>query len=52
MYLKRLEIQGFKSFADNTVVDSNGLEMSKDPAAVLQAAAPFIKNTINASALA
>ncbi len=49
-YIRDLLSNG--TFADNTVVDSNGLEMSKDPAAVLQAAAPFIKNTINASALA
>jgi hypothetical protein len=49
-YIRDLLSNG--SFADTTVVDSNGLEMSKDPSAVLQAAAPFIKNTINASALA
>ncbi len=49
-YIRDLLSNG--TFADNTVVDSNGLEMSKDPAAVVQAAAPFLKNTINASALA
>lgn len=49
-YIRDLLSNG--TFADNTVVDSNGLEMSKEPTAVLQAAAPFIKNTINAAGLA
>ncbi|MCP1383922.1 ferritin-like domain-containing protein [Runella salmonicolor] len=40
------------TFADSTVIDANGLEMSKEPSAVLMAAAPFIKTKINAGTLA
>jgi len=36
------------SFADNDVVDMNGLEKSMSPTNVLTAAAPFIKTKINA----
>lgn len=49
-YIRDLLSNG--TFADSTVVDANGLEMSKDPSAVLQAAAPFIKTKINAGVLA
>ncbi len=49
-YIRDLLSNG--TFADSTVVDANGLEMSKDPSAVLAAAAPFIKTTINAGSLA
>ncbi|QNL48921.1 ferritin-like domain-containing protein [Olivibacter sp. SDN3] len=36
------------TFADDEVVDANGLEISKSPSDVLTAAAPFIKTKINA----
>jgi Ferritin-like domain/TAT (twin-arginine translocation) pathway signal sequence len=49
-YIRDLISNG--TFADSTVIDANGLEMSKDPSAVLQAAAPFIKTKINAGVLA
>lgn len=39
------------SFADMTVIDANGLEMSKTPAEVLMAASGFLKSKINASNL-
>jgi hypothetical protein len=39
------------SFADGTVIDSNGLEMSKKPRTVLMAAAPFIKTKLDANTL-
>lgn len=39
------------TFADNTVIDANGLDKSRSPMEVLQAAAPFIKTKINASNL-
>jgi hypothetical protein len=39
------------SFADNTVIDANGLEMSKAPRVVLAAAAPFIKTQLDPSTL-
>lgn len=39
------------SFADNTVVDANGLDKSRLPNEVLQIAAPFIRTKINASNL-
>lgn len=39
------------SFADNTVIDANGLDKSRSPIEVLQIAAPFIKTKINASNL-
>jgi hypothetical protein len=39
------------SFADNTVIDMNGLDKSRSPMEVLQIAAPFIKTKINASNL-
>lgn len=39
------------SFADMTVIDANGLEMSKAPMEVLTAASGFLKSKINASNL-
>lgn len=39
------------SFADSSVIDANGLEMSKAPRAVLTAAAPFIKTKLDPSTL-
>lgn len=39
------------SFADSSVIDANGLDISRMPAEVLAAAAPFIKTKINASNL-
>jgi hypothetical protein len=41
----------FGTFADSTAVDANGLDMAKDPATVLQAAAQFIKTRIDFSSL-
>ncbi len=49
-YIRDLISNG--TFADSTVIDANGLEMSKEPSAVLMAAAPFIKTKINAGTLA
>jgi hypothetical protein len=49
-YIRDLISNG--TFADSTVIDANGLEMSKEPSAVLTAAAPFIKTKINAGTLA
>lgn len=48
-YIRNLLSPG--SFADNTVVDANGLELSKDPATVLAAAQPFIRTRIVADNL-
>ena len=39
------------SFADNTVVDANGLDKSRTPMEVLQIAGSFVKTKINASNL-
>lgn len=39
------------SFADNTVIDSNGLEISRSPMEVLKIASSFLKSSINASNL-
>jgi hypothetical protein len=39
------------SFADNTVVDANGLDKSRTPQEVLSMAAGFVKNNINISGL-
>lgn len=39
------------SFADNTIIDNNGLEMSKSPSEVLAIAGTFIKDTITANNL-
>jgi hypothetical protein len=39
------------SFADNTVVDANGLDKSRTPTEVLQIASAFVKTKINASNL-
>ncbi len=48
-YIRDLISNG--SFADNTVIDSNGLEMSKLPMEVLMTASSFLKSKINASNL-
>jgi Ferritin-like domain len=47
--IRDLLVEG--SFADSTVIDANGLEMSKDPAAVLLVAKTYVKTSINASNL-
>ena len=39
------------TFADSSVIDSNGLDKSRLPSEVLQIAAPFIKTKINATNL-
>ena len=39
------------TFADNTVVDANGLDKSRTPMEVLQIAGAFVKTKINASGL-
>ncbi|AXY73153.1 ferritin-like domain-containing protein [Paraflavitalea soli] len=39
------------SFADNTAIDANGLDMAKAPGEVLATAASFLKSKINASNL-
>jgi hypothetical protein len=39
------------SFADMTVLDSNGLDSARTPSAVLAIAGKYIKETINASNL-
>ena len=39
------------SFADNTVIDANGLDMSRTPAQVLAIAKSFVKTNIDASRL-
>jgi hypothetical protein len=41
----------YGSFADSSVVDGNGLDVSRKPAEVLAIAGKFIKNKINASNL-
>ena len=48
-YIRDLISNG--SFADNTIIDSNGLEMSKSPSEVLAIAGTFIKDTITANNL-
>jgi hypothetical protein len=48
-YIRDLISNG--SFADNSIVDANGLEMSKSPNEVLAIAGAFIKDTINANNL-
>jgi len=48
-YIRDLISNG--SFADNTVIDSNGLEISKSPMEVLMTASSFLKSKINASNL-
>jgi hypothetical protein len=39
------------SFADNTVIDANGLDKSRTPMEVLNIAKAYLKSTINASRL-
>ena len=48
-YIRDLISNG--SFADSSVIDANGLEMSKSPNEVLAIAGAFIKDTINANNL-
>lgn len=48
-YIRDLLSNG--SFADSTVIDANGLEMSRKPRAVLSIAAPYIKTKLNAGSL-
>ncbi len=48
-YIRDLISNG--SFADSTVVDANGLDMSRNPSQVLTLAAPFVTNRINFSGL-
>ncbi len=48
-YIRDLISNG--SFADNTVIDNNGLDMSKTPAAVLAIAGTFVTNPIDFSGL-
>lgn len=48
-YIRDLISNG--SFADNTIVDSNGLDMSKAPAEVLVAANTFLKTKVSGSNL-
>lgn len=48
-YIRDLISNG--SFADNSVIDANGLDTSRDPMAVLQIAKTYIKTKINASNL-
>lgn len=45
------ELIGKNTFADDTAVDMNGLDMSKKPSEVLEIAKAYIKTTINASNL-
>lgn len=45
------DIIAYNSFADNTVVDANGLDKSRTPAEVLAIAGPYLKTKINASNL-
>jgi hypothetical protein len=48
-YIRDLISNG--SFADSTVIDSNGLDKSRTPSEVLNIAKAFLKSTINASNL-
>jgi hypothetical protein len=48
-YIRDLISNG--SFADNTAIDANGLDMARTPNEVLMMAAPFVKTKINASNL-
>jgi hypothetical protein len=48
-YIRDLISNG--SFADNTVVDAQGMDKSRTPSEVLAIAAPFIKTKLNASNL-
>ncbi|QEC42023.1 ferritin-like domain-containing protein [Pseudobacter ginsenosidimutans] len=48
-YIRDLLSNG--SFADNTVVDAQGLDLAKSPAEVLRTASAFLKTKINASNL-
>ena len=48
-YIRDLLSNG--SFADSSVVDSNGLEKSMKPRDVISAASPFIKTKLNAGSL-
>ena len=48
-YIRDLISNG--TFADNTAIDANGLDMARTPNEVLMMAAPFVKTKINASNL-
>ena len=48
-YIRDLIMPG--SFADNTIVDANALDISRNPLAVLTIAAPFVKTKLNAGNL-
>lgn len=48
-YIRDLIMNG--SFADNSVIDANGLDMSRTPMQVLTIAGPYVKTKINASNL-
>jgi hypothetical protein len=48
-YIRDLISNG--TFADNTAIDANGLDMARTPNEVLTLAAPFIKTKLNASNL-
>lgn len=48
-YIRDLIMNG--SFADNAVIDANGLDMSRTPMQVLTIAGPYVKTKINASNL-
>ena len=45
------DLISYNSFADNTVIDMNGLDKSRTPSEVLAIAGSFIKTKINASNL-
>ena len=45
------DLIAYNSFADSTVIDSNGLDVVNEPSAVLAAASPFILTKIDASHL-
>lgn len=48
-YIRDLISNG--TFADNSVIDSNGLDISRKPREVISLAAPFIKTKLNSSSL-
>lgn len=48
-YIRNLISNG--TFANSEVIDANGLEIHKDPAAVLAIAQKYVKNTIDAAGL-
>ena len=48
-YIRELLMEG--SFADDSIIDMNGLDLTRKPAEVLEIAKKYIKTTINASNL-